>query len=60
MPPTIANVRFLHEHATVDDAMVAARRIGTPPAILPKIRYDADGTRIAGVVLPGDAGYDEL
>ncbi|MBU6316599.1 MAG: NUDIX domain-containing protein [Acidobacteria bacterium] len=58
MPPTVANLQFLSEHADVDAAMAAARGVGTPPCILPKIRW-ADG-RMAGIAMPGDEDYDSL
>jgi len=58
MPPTIANLQFLAAHPTVATAMDAARTVGTPPCILPKIRQ-VDG-RIVGVAMPGDPDYDSL
>jgi len=59
MPPTIANLRFLGEHATAEEALVAAGTIGPPPRIQPKIRRGADGG-INGVSMPGDPDYDQL
>jgi 8-oxo-dGTP pyrophosphatase MutT (NUDIX family) len=59
MPPTIANLQFLAEHADAAGAMAAARAVGTPPCILPKIRFDAEG-RIAGVAMPTDPDYMSL
>jgi 8-oxo-dGTP pyrophosphatase MutT (NUDIX family) len=59
MPPTVANLRFLAAHASVDAAMGAAAAVGTPPLILPKLRIGSDG-RFAGVALPGDDDYDSL
>jgi 8-oxo-dGTP pyrophosphatase MutT (NUDIX family) len=58
MPPTIANLRFLERYGTVADAMVAARAVGVPPVILPKLRL-ADG-RVVGLAFPGDSDYDSL
>lgn len=58
MPPTIANLQFLGAHDAVASAMAAARAMGTPPCILPKIRI-VDG-RMAGISMPGDADYDSL
>ena len=58
MPPTVANLRFLADHATVAEAMAAGREVGTPPCILPKLRW-VDG-RMAGIALPGDADYESL
>ena len=57
--PTIANLEFLVPHATADDALRAAERVGTPPAIQPKLRLDRDG-RVVDLVLPGDPGYDTM
>jgi 8-oxo-dGTP pyrophosphatase MutT (NUDIX family) len=59
LPPTIANLRFLADHRTVDDAMGAARRVGTPPRILPKVVWGDDG-RIVNLLMPGDDGYDDV
>ena len=58
MPPTVANLQFLAAHPDVAAAMAAARTVGTPPCILPKIRQ-VDG-KIVGVAMPGDADYDSL
>ncbi|MEY4173553.1 MAG: hypothetical protein RI900_718 [Actinomycetota bacterium] len=58
MPPTVANLQFLAAHDNVAAAMEAARTVGTPPCILPKIRM-VDG-RVAGIAMPGDADYDSL
>jgi hypothetical protein len=51
-------LKFLQPHHTADDALVAATKVGIPPAILPRIRVDGEG-KILGVVLPGELGYDE-
>lgn len=59
LPPTIANLRFLADHRTVDEVMNAARLVGTPPRILPKVVWGADG-RIANLMMPGDDGYDAI
>jgi 8-oxo-dGTP pyrophosphatase MutT (NUDIX family) len=59
MPPTIANLQFLARFGTVDEAMDAARSLPPPVAILPKLKLGPDGT-IAGIVLPGEPGYDGL
>lgn len=58
MPPTVANLEFLAAHASVASAIEAARNVGTPPCILPKVRM-VDG-RMVGVSLPGDVDYDRL
>jgi 8-oxo-dGTP pyrophosphatase MutT (NUDIX family) len=59
LPPTLANLRFLAAHPTADAVMAAAASVGVPPAILPKIRFDADG-RITGIAIPGDPDYETL
>ncbi len=58
MPPTVSNLQFLAAHGTVAAAMAAAREVGTPPCILPKLRVE--GGRLVGVALPGDDDYDAL
>ncbi|MEO5901610.1 MAG: NUDIX domain-containing protein [Ilumatobacteraceae bacterium] len=59
MPPTTATLEFLAAFDTADDALAAGREIGTPPLILPKVRFSDDG-KIRGVAMPGDADYDSL
>lgn len=59
MPPTAANIEFLLPHATAEDVLDAAARVGTPITILPKLRVDGDG-RVTGVVMPGEPGYDSM
>jgi 8-oxo-dGTP pyrophosphatase MutT (NUDIX family) len=59
MPPTIANLEFLARHHDASSAMEAARQVGTPSCILPKIRFDAEG-RLAGVAMPWDDDYPTL
>lgn len=59
MPPTITNLQFLAQFDTVDAAMSTARTLPPPRAILPKIRFDAEG-KMAGIALPDDADYDSL
>ena len=59
LPPTIANLRFLADHRTVDSVMTAARAIGTPPRIMPKVVWGDDG-RITALLMPGDDGYDAI
>jgi 8-oxo-dGTP pyrophosphatase MutT (NUDIX family) len=59
MPPTIVNLQFLEMHANAESAMAAARLVGTPSCVLPKIRFAADGS-IAGIAMPTDADYAEL
>jgi len=59
LPPTIENLRFLALHSTAADALAAAREVGTPDRILPKVLTDASG-RFTGVLMPGEAGYDDV
>lgn len=59
LPPTVANLSFLAEHPTVDSALDAARRVGTPPRILPKVVWN-DAGAIEALLMPGDDGYDRL
>jgi len=59
IPPTIRNLEFLLPHATADEALRAAAEVGTPPAILPKLRVDDEG-RVIGIAMPDDADYAEL
>ena len=59
LPPTIANLEFLAAHESVDSVIEAARNVGTPPRILPKVRWTDEG-RIDALLMPGDPGYDEI
>ncbi len=59
MPPTIKNLEFVAAHSTSADVMAAARVLGRPTAILPRMRIDANG-RIRGISMPGDDDYDTL
>ena len=59
LPPTVANLEFLAAHQSVDAVVAAARTVGTPPRILPKVRWGDDG-RIDALLMPGDVGYDEI
>jgi len=59
LPPTIANLEFLATYSSVDEIIEAARKIGTPPKLLPKVKWRDDG-RIEALLMPGDAGYDDL
>ena len=59
IPPTIRNLEFLVPHSTADRALEAATKVGIPPAIIPRLRVDADG-KVTAVVMPDDPGYDEL
>lgn len=59
IPPTIANLEFLAPYRDSVQAVDAAKQIGVPTPILPKLRYDAEG-RVVGIVFPGEPQYDEL
>jgi hypothetical protein len=59
IPPTLRNLEFLAPHRTADEALDAAKKVGVPPAILPRLRVDAEG-KVTGVVMPDEPGYDEL
>jgi 8-oxo-dGTP pyrophosphatase MutT (NUDIX family) len=57
IPPTTSNLQFLAQHDTTNDALNAAKKIGTPTAILPKLKTDAEG-KVIGIAMPGDADYN--
>ena len=59
MPPTVACLRQLAQFATVAEAMAWGRSVGTPPCILPKLVYNAEG-KITGILMPGDPAYDSI
>lgn len=59
LPPTVANLEFLAAHSSVDAIMAAAGTIGVPPKLLPKVKWRDDG-RIEALLMPGDAGYEDL
>ena len=59
MPPTIKNLQFLSAFATTADALHAAQQLPVPERILPKLKLNAAG-KLAGVLLPGEDGYDAL
>ena len=59
LPPTIANLEFLATYSSVNEIIEAARKIGTPPKLLPKVKWRDDG-RIEALLMPGDAGYNDL
>ena len=59
LPPTVAMLRFLHEHSNIDDVLDASRAVGTPPRILPKVLWGED-RRVRALLMPGDPGYDDI
>jgi 8-oxo-dGTP pyrophosphatase MutT (NUDIX family) len=56
IPPTTSNLEFLVPHATTDEALLAAKKIGMPTTILPQLKTNADG-KVIGISMPGDADY---
>ena len=55
--PTTSNLQFLAPYGSTTDALNAAKKIGTPTAILPKLKTDAEG-KVIGIAMPGDADYN--
>lgn len=54
-PPTVHQLRFVEPHESVASAVAAARAVGTPPRLEPRL---VPGTM--SVLLPGEPGFDEL
>lgn len=59
MPPTMKNLEFVGAHDDAESAMAAARQLGQPTAILPKLRRDATG-RVRGIAMPDDPDYADF
>ena len=59
MPPTKANIEWFLPFTSTHEAMEAARALGKPQTILPKLKVDSDG-RVLGIAMPGDPEYDAL
>lgn len=59
LPPTMANLGFLADHASVSAVLDSAASLATPTRVLPKVRWKADGSMDA-LLMPTDAGYDEI
>jgi 8-oxo-dGTP pyrophosphatase MutT (NUDIX family) len=59
MPPTKANIEWLLPFNNTNEAMKAAKALGKPQTILPKLKVDSDG-RVLGIAMPGDPEYDAL
>ena len=59
MPPTIKNLEFVAAHRDSASTMQAARALGRPTAILPKLRLDGNG-RTVGISMPTDDDYADL
>jgi 8-oxo-dGTP pyrophosphatase MutT (NUDIX family) len=58
-PPTIRNLEFLDQHPSAELALAAGAAIGSPPAIMPRLRYGDDG-RFLGIALPDDDDYGSI
>ncbi|MCB0987955.1 MAG: NUDIX domain-containing protein [Microthrixaceae bacterium] len=56
MPPTISSLKAMSRFDSTADALAAATRITSVPAVLPRVISVDGGMRI---VLPGDPAYDE-
>lgn len=59
LPPTTVNLQFLADHDSVSSVLGAARAMGQPQKVLPKVRWKGDGTMDA-LLMPGDVGYDDI
>lgn len=59
MPPTVKCLEYLAAHGDAASVMAAARSLGRPEPIMPRLRRNAEG-RITGVSLPGDDDYADL
>ncbi|HZT67134.1 MAG TPA: NUDIX domain-containing protein [Acidimicrobiales bacterium] len=55
--PTIKNLEAIGRFERSEELLTAAAAIESVPTILPRVAADGSGVRI---LLPGDAGYDEL
>ena len=55
--PTISNLEFLAPYRSTSEVILAATKMGVPPAILPKLRTNSNG-KVIGVLLPGQPGYE--
>jgi len=59
LPPTVAALRTLALHADADAAIAWARAQPLPTPVMPKLVV-TDDNRFAGLVRPGEPGFDEL
>ena len=55
-PPTVANLEWLSNFATADEALAGGEAMGLPETILPRMKTDSEGN-IVGIAVPGDADY---
>lgn len=58
LPPTIQSLKRLAELATADAAIAWARTLPRPEPMLPRLLVTEDN-RFAGILRPGDPGYDD-
>ena len=42
-PPTVANLEWLSNYSTADDALAGGEAMGLPETILPRMKSDAEG-----------------
>ena len=55
---TVSTVQSLQPFGSADELLAHAASLSSLPPLYPRLKRDADG-RIQGVLLPGQAGYDE-
>jgi len=58
-PPTAANLRWLSQFGSTDEAVTEAISSPSPSPILPRMRLDNSG-RVTGVALPHDDDYESV
>jgi 8-oxo-dGTP pyrophosphatase MutT (NUDIX family) len=58
LPPTINSLKQLAEHPDADSAIAWAAALPRPVPMLPRLLV-TDDNRFAGILRPGDDGYDE-
>ncbi|MEC7434435.1 MAG: hypothetical protein VX582_02295, partial [Actinomycetota bacterium] len=55
-PPTVANLEWLSNFSTADEALAGGEAMGLPETILPRMKTDSEGN-VVGIAVPGDADY---
>ena len=58
-PPTVANLEWLSNFVTADEALAGGEAMGLPETILPRMKTDSEGN-VVGVAVPGDADYESV
>lgn len=58
LPPTVHCLKMLAAHDTAASAIAWAQTVARPEPMLPRLVV-SDDNRFAGILRPGDAGYDE-